>query len=161
MNKDNQIILVQFNQLIQVVESDSNNELIENTALTSWYSPTNENSEIDSSTILKYDFQSMNTNDLGEFSKNNPLEIPLWIKFNANWWAQEEIGDDDFAAGIHYLVKHDVIIIPEFYHDNHEGAKEIPSWIKYNAEWWAGDLVSDEEFVRTIQWLIKEGVMKV
>jgi len=151
-----------FNQLIQVVESDSNNELIANTDLTSWNSPTNDNSIIDSSTILRYDFQSKSTNnDSGEVSEYNTLAIPLWIKFNANWWSQEEIGDDDFVAGIKYLIERDIIIIPELVQVHHEGVKEIPSWIKYNAEWWAGDLVSDEEFVRTIQWLIQEGVMKV
>jgi len=151
-----------FNQLIQVVESDSNNELIANTDLTSWNSPTNDNSIIDSSTILKYDFQSKSTNnDSGDVSEYNTLAIPLWIKFNANWWSQEEIGDDDFVAGIKYLIERDIITIPELVQVHHEGVKEIPSWIKYNAEWWAGDLVSDEEFVRTIQWLIKEGVMKV
>jgi len=104
----------------------------------------------------------MNTNnDSGEISDYNTFEIPLWIKFNANWWSQEEIGDDDFVAGIQYLIERDIIIIPDLVLGPHEGVKEIPTWIKYNAEWWAGDLVSDEEFVRTIQWLIKEGVMKV
>jgi len=149
-----------FNQLIEVVGSDSSKELIEKTELTSWTSSTNDNSITDSSTILNYYFQSMNTNNvLEEVSVDNT--IPLWIKFNANWWSHDEIGDDDFVAGLHYLKENGIIVIPEFTKVQHEGVNEIPDWLKNNAEWWAGDLVSDEEFVRTIQWLIEEGVMKV
>jgi hypothetical protein len=150
-----------FNDLIEVVQSDSNRELTDNSDLTLWDSSDEDNSITDSSTILKYDFQSLDdSNEPSQFSKKNSIEIPLWIKFNANWWSQDEIGDDDFIAGIKYLIENDIIIIPEFT-QNQQGTKEIPDWIKYNAEWWAGDLVSDAEFVKSIQWLIEEGVLKI
>jgi hypothetical protein len=150
-----------FNNLIQVIESEASSEIIESAEITFSNSQTFGNSEKDSSTLLTYDLQNTNAeNNLGELSENNPIEIPLWIKMNANWWSQEEIGDDDFIAGIKYLIESNVIQIPEFTKDQ-PGVKEIPSWIRYNAEWWAGDLVSDNEFVGSIQWLIENGVMDI
>jgi len=34
---------------------------------------------------------------------------PYWVKNNAGWWAEDEISDDDFIAGIEYLVKNKII----------------------------------------------------
>jgi hypothetical protein len=130
-----------FNQLIQVVESDSSDELIENTELTSQTNTINNNSE--------------------KFSENNEIDIPLWIKYNANWWSQEEIGDEDFIAGIQYLIEQDIIEISESAKIQSDAVGEIPAWIKSNAGWWANDIVSNGEFVSSIQWLIEKGVMEV
>ncbi|MDC0199666.1 hypothetical protein OAJ83_02290 [Candidatus Nitrosopelagicus sp.] len=35
--------------------------------------------------------------------------IPLWVKNNADWWAQGEIDDNSFVKGIEFLVKVGVI----------------------------------------------------
>ena len=37
--------------------------------------------------------------------------VPIWIKNNADWWAQGLITDDDFVKGIQYLVEQGVIIV--------------------------------------------------
>jgi len=37
------------------------------------------------------------------------LEIPSWIKNNADWWSQGLISDDDFVKGIQYLVENGII----------------------------------------------------
>ena len=64
--------------------------------------------------------------------------IPLWIKNNAGWWADDKIDDFTFAHGIGFLIKNKIIQI----HDlpttpDGEIAIEndivIPSWIKNNA----------------------------
>ena len=39
--------------------------------------------------------------------------IPDWIKSNAAWWAEGEIDDDSFIAGIQYLIKEEILKIPE------------------------------------------------
>ena len=31
--------------------------------------------------------------------------IPKWIKNNAAWWSEQQIGDSDFVSGIEYLIK--------------------------------------------------------
>ena len=30
-------------------------------------------------------------------------QIPQWVKTNAEWWAADEINDDEFLAGIEFL----------------------------------------------------------
>jgi tetratricopeptide (TPR) repeat protein len=42
-------------------------------------------------------------------TKNDSQEIPVWIKNNADWWAQGLISDDDFVKGIQFLVKEGII----------------------------------------------------
>ncbi len=41
-----------------------------------------------------------------------PVVVPQWIKNNAEWWEQGLISDDDFANGIHHLVKKRIISSP-------------------------------------------------
>jgi hypothetical protein len=31
-------------------------------------------------------------------------QVPIWIKNNACWWADDKINDVDFISGIEYLV---------------------------------------------------------
>jgi hypothetical protein len=38
-------------------------------------------------------------------------EVPQWVKNNACWWSAGMITDEDFAAGIEYLVKEGLIIV--------------------------------------------------
>jgi len=40
------------------------------------------------------------------------MVIPGWIKNNAQWWAQNQITDEDFASGIEYMIKDGIIDIP-------------------------------------------------
>jgi len=39
------------------------------------------------------------------------IEIPLWIKNNAGWWATDQIDDSAFVQGIQYLVQNGIIVI--------------------------------------------------
>ena len=32
------------------------------------------------------------------------IDIPIWVKNNAEWWADDLIGDSDFVSGIQYLI---------------------------------------------------------
>ena len=45
-----------------------------------------------------------------DFLKNiEERSIPYWIKNNAGWWSENKISDDDFIAGIEYLVENNII----------------------------------------------------
>ena len=89
------------------------------------------------------------------------LNIPVWIKNNAGWWANDEIGDSDFVSGIQYLINQGIMKIPPTTPGSSSGSNEIPSWIKNNAGWWASGKISDTDFVSGIQYLIKNGIMKI
>ncbi len=44
-------------------------------------------------------------------SFSEELQIPPWVKNNAKWWAEGQIGDDDFVKGIQYLIQENIIKI--------------------------------------------------
>jgi len=86
--------------------------------------------------------------------------VPSWIKTNAGWWSGGQINDDSFVEGIKYLIKEDVMRIPQTTAGTGT-SQEIPSWIKTNADWWSKGQITDESFVNGIQWLIENGVMRI
>lgn len=90
------------------------------------------------------------------------LQIPEWVRGNAEWWAQGAIGDSDFVSGIQYLIKEGIMQIPETAQaETVEDSGEIPPWIKNNADWWAQGLISDDDFVKGIQYLVEQGIIQV
>jgi len=87
-------------------------------------------------------------------------EIPYWIKTNAGWWASDKISDNDFIAGIQYLVKNKIIRLDSETVEKNS-SNIIPSWIKNNAKWWSAGKISDEEFLIGIKYLITNGMINV
>jgi len=88
------------------------------------------------------------------------IEVPSWVKSNAGWWADGQIGDADFVQGIQFLITENIMTIPPT-ESGTSTSQEIPNWIKNNAGWWADSLISDTEFVQGLQFLITNGIMKV
>ena len=84
--------------------------------------------------------------------------IPIWLKNNAEWWANDQIDDDTFVQGIEYLIQQNIIKIPEQFIEK-SSQQIIPVWIKNNAEWWANDQIDDDTFVQGIEYLIKNGII--
>ena len=37
--------------------------------------------------------------------------VPAWVKNNAGWWADGQIGDDTFIQGIQFLIKAGIIVV--------------------------------------------------
>jgi len=88
--------------------------------------------------------------------------VPSWIKNNAKWWSDGQIGDTDFVSGIQFMIKEKIIDIPDLPEQASETAEEkVPDWIKNNAGWWADGLISEEDFVAGIKWLVENGVIRV
>ena len=86
--------------------------------------------------------------------------IPSWIKNIAGFWADKQIGDKEFLQAIEYLIKNNIIVIPETPQSNSD-TKEIPSWIRNNAGWWSEGQINDTTFIQGIQFLIKERILKI
>ena len=115
-------------------------------------------------TIGENDIDTVLISEINE--KSSILEssktIPQWIKNNAGWWADKQISDTDFSKGIEYLIRIDIIKIPETIPvDANISETHIPEWIKNNAGWWAENLLSDEEFTKSIQYLITQRIIKI
>jgi len=100
------------------------------------------------------------TNKPDFLQKIEERTVPYWVKNNAGWWAEDKISDDDFIAGIEYLIKNKIISISS--QNNKENSSDvIPSWIKNNAGWWSAGQISDEDFLSGIKYLIENSVIKV
>jgi len=89
------------------------------------------------------------------------VSIPAWIKNNAKWWAEGQIGDDAFAQGIEFLIQEGIMVVPPTVQGTSSGDEQIPSWVKNNAKWWSEGQIDDETFVQGIQFLIEEGIIRV
>ena len=90
---------------------------------------------------------------------NRTAPIPGWIKASAGWWADGAISDEEFAAGIGYLVQIGVLPDPAQAPAAGQGggAAGVPQWVKTSAGWWADGAISDAEFVRGIAYLMSAG----
>jgi hypothetical protein len=120
--------------------------------------------------IVNLNFKNLDNNNLAKttipiiidrtINQNDKISIPDWIKNNALWWSQEQIDDSTFIQGIEYLIKNQIIVIPQTQQEPLESQK-IPSWIKNNAAWWADGQIDDETFVQGLEFLIQNGVIRV
>ena len=88
------------------------------------------------------------------------IQIPPWIKNNAKWWSEGQIGDNDFVKGIQYLLQSGILKIPQT-PSGYGASQQIPSWIKNNAGWWANGTITDNDFVKGIQYLIQENIIQI
>jgi Raf kinase inhibitor-like YbhB/YbcL family protein len=88
------------------------------------------------------------------------LQIPSWVKSNAKWWSEGQIGDDDFVKGIQYLIQVGIMKIPQT-QSEYGSSQQIPGWIKNNAGWWANGTITDNDFVKGIQYLVQENIIQV
>jgi len=86
------------------------------------------------------------------------IQLPVWIKNNAGWWADGSIDDETFIQGIEYLVQEEIILVSEkSQSDSNE--QSVPVWIKNNAGWWADGSIDDETFIQGIEYLVKTGII--
>jgi len=94
-------------------------------------------------------------------------QIPDWIKNVAGWWANGEISENEFLAGIEYLINNNIILLDfipcsiKTESQTISSAKLVPDWVKNNAKWWSEDLIEDTDFVNGIEYLIKKQIISI
>ena len=94
--------------------------------------------------------------------ETGPTVIPGWIKNNAKWFADGSIGQSDFTKGIEYMIKNDIMKIPNLPPSASDVAEsKVPDWIKNNAKWWSEGQITDDDFVKGIQYLVENGIIRV
>ena len=96
--------------------------------------------------------------DSEKFKTSN--KIPVWIKNNAGWWANDDIDDHSFILGIQFFITEGIIQIHSVPQDT-QTSNEIPSWIKTNAGWWADGIIDDSTFLSGIEFLVQKGMIPV
>ncbi|HXV65623.1 MAG TPA: phosphate ABC transporter substrate-binding protein PstS [Nitrosopumilaceae archaeon] len=88
-------------------------------------------------------------------------KVPAWIKNNAGWWAEKQIGDSDFLSGLQFMIQQKIILVSGNPSGTNQASSSIPEWIRNNAGWWSDDLISEAEFVKSLEFLINNGIIKV
>ncbi len=122
----------------------------------------------DVSGIVNLNFKNLDNNNLAKSvipividrkTSGDEISLPDWVRSNALWWSQEQIDDSTFIQAIGYLIKNNIISIPQAEQEISE-PQEIPSWIRSNAAWWAEGQMDDETFVQALEYLIKNGIIR-
>jgi len=86
--------------------------------------------------------------------------VPAWVKNNADWWAQGQIGDDVFVQGVQFLIAEQIIEVPTT-QVTERSSEGIPAWVKNNAGWWAAGKIGDADFLNGIEHLVRTGIIAV
>jgi len=103
-------------------------------------------------------------------SAQEETQIPNWIKNVAGWWANNEISEKEFVAGIEYLINNNIIFIPfvpcglaaaAAASDPTLEAKLVPDWMKNTAGWWATEQIEDADFINGIKYLIEKNILGI
>ena len=106
---------------------------------------------------VKYD-----TEEVESFSISILKEmVPSWIKNNAKWWSQKQIGDSDFISGIQFMIQEKIILVSGTPGESAQGDIPVPEWVRNNAGWWADDQISEDEFVKALEFLIQNGIIRI
>ena len=86
--------------------------------------------------------------------------IPIWIKDVGKLWSSDQISGEQYATAIEFLIKENIIVIPEIQSESN-GGKKIPQWIKTTTSWWTEGIISDQEYAKSLEYLIKAGIIIV
>ncbi len=61
-----------------------------------------------------------------ELVDSGNIVIPFWIKQVAYFWISEQISDETFADAIEFLIKNEIIVVPETEKESTENSTQIP-----------------------------------
>ena len=101
------------------------------------------------------------SSDSAEFEliDSGKIMIPYWVRDFSKYWYNDEISDKEFAKGIEFLVKENIIVVSQSTSQGLVNEVKIPNWIKTSTGWWIEEKISDMEFVKSIEYLIKVGII--
>ena len=100
-------------------------------------------------------------------SAQEDTQIPDWIKNVAGWWASGDISENEFLAGIEYLINNNIILLDSIpcnektESQSTSSAKMVPDWVKNNAKWWSEDLIEDTDFINGIEYLTAKQIISL
>jgi tetratricopeptide (TPR) repeat protein len=115
--------------------------------------------DIIENTLKKYPyaFTEKPTNTMKQTIGN----IPNWVKQTTNWWTITSISDQKFTDSIQYLIKKEIIMIPENKKFENTNELKMISSIRNNLSMWSQNETSNEEFYKNVNWLIDKEFIKI
>ena len=88
-------------------------------------------------------------------------KVPEWVKHIANWWSMGNISDEKFTDSMQYMIKKEIVMIPE--NEIFENANELKmiSFVRNNFSQWGQNEIPDNEFYKNMNWLIENKFIKI
>jgi hypothetical protein len=101
------------------------------------------------------------SSDSAEFEliDSGKIVIPNWVRDFSKYWYNDEISDKEFAKGIEFLIKENIIVVPQSSSHGTVDEVKIPNWVKTSTGWWIQGKISDVEFAKSIEYLINIGII--
>lgn len=96
-----------------------------------------------------------------ELIDSGNVVIPSWVREFAKYWYNGAISDLEFANAIEYLIKEEIIVVPNSESQTNNNEVMIPKWIRASTGWWIDRIISDKEYASSIEYLIKAGIIVV
>lgn len=83
-------------------------------------------------------------------------EIPKWFMSTADWWMDDEISDKEFTSAVNYLIKEEILLVPE---NSIINTSDIPDWLLNNAGWWHARIFTNSDFASFDKSYINERIL--
>jgi len=91
---------------------------------------------------------------------DNFVKIPDWVKNLTQFWINQQMSDEQYAATLTYLMQQKIVYVPFSGQITHEPTWEVPIWIKTNSQKWIDGAMSNDEFSIGVQWMLERGLIQ-
>ena len=115
--------------------------------------------EIIENTLKKYPYTP--TEKPTNTMKQTIGKIPDWVKDIANWWSIGNISDEKFTESMEYMIKNEIVIVPENKKFENPNELKMISFVRNNFSQWSQDEIPNDEFYKNTNWLIENNFINV
>ncbi len=91
---------------------------------------------------------------------DNFVKIPDWVKNLTQYWLNQQMSDEEYAATLKYLMEQKIVHVPYSTQTTDDAASEVPIWIKTNSQKWIDGTMSNDEFSIGVQWMLERGLIQ-
>jgi hypothetical protein len=91
---------------------------------------------------------------------DNFILIPDWVKGVTQFWVNQQMSDEQYAATISYLIEQKIVYVPYSGQTTDDPNWEVPIWIKTNSQNWIDGTSSVDEFSIGIQLMLERGLIR-
>lgn len=91
---------------------------------------------------------------------DNFVKIPDWVKGVTQFWVNQQMSDEQYAATMSYLIEEKIVYVPYSGQITEEPNWEVPIWIKTNSQNWIDGASSVDEFSIGIQLMLERGLIQ-
>jgi len=91
---------------------------------------------------------------------DNFVKIPDWIKNLTQYWLNQQMSDEQYAATMKYLIEQKIVHVPYSKQTTDDAASEVPIWIKTNSQRWIDGEMTNDEFSIGVQWMLERGLIQ-